>query len=503
MSYVPSPPTLSYVSSVDVTSASNQGLTKYQIVFDSNLVSLGNLIMFEYKFQDVGPSTPDLNNTSFGFISVEDATQSGIENQYIIAVPASANTYDGVVDNTIQVRVYFGITALSNNVLVTPWSNSLAVYNPPVQPVIYTDPSIPFQGAYYDPIGSDTLYVLLDPNPYPGGNPYDYDVIKFVVCYFYQDTSNLTVWSVSDPLDAITTTFGTETFRLITVNNIGTVSSTPPNNKVYVSIHAVYDWVDYSNNYYAVSYMSNEVVAVEASSDNQPDITSVVYNVYDNDPSNSTVPGPQTMDVTWTAPGSSVLPPYAIDYYKLYYSTDGGANFELYKSNIPSTPPLTYQVNVGSTGLNALNLGCGQSIEYRVDAVTINGTVQSSNPSSSTNIFYYSQAVTNLVVTNTSYDPLNVGMTVNFDGVSNTGNPNKGCGVGGNYVVLINGDQYSGTGSLAYVSGQSYTLVYTGLNVPQSGTVEVYLETTNTNAYPASPLAGVSATAPYIANDLV
>jgi hypothetical protein len=491
MSIVTTSPTLSYVSSVDVTSISNEGLTKYQILFDASLVTLGNLIMFEYKFQTIGASIPDLDNTSFGFISVEDAIQSGVENQYVIAVPALANTYDGTSINTIQVRVYFGITSSSNNVVVTPWSNDLNVYNPPVQPIIYTDSGI--GGAYYDP-SFEELYVLLDQS----ANPYDYDTMKFVVCYFYQDITNATVWSVSDPLTAAPTTLGPLSFRRITVPNIGTVSTTAPYNKVYVSIHTLYDWVDFSNNYYAVSYISNEVVAVEASADAQPDITSVVYNVY----STVAVPGEQTMDVTWTAPGNSTLPFYAIDYYNLYYSIDGGENFTLYQSNIPSTT-FTYQVDVGSTGLN---LDCGDSILYRIDAITVNAAVEPSAPSSSTNIFKYSEAVTNLAVINTSYDEPHekVGMTVTFDGVSDEGTPNKGCGAGLQYVVLINGATYSAAfGSLSYTSGASYSIVYTDLPVLQNGTVEVYLETSNTNASPASPLAGLPNTTTYIANNLV
>jgi len=507
MSYVPSPPTLSYVSSVDVTSAANQGLTKYQILFDASLVTLGNLIMFEYKFQDVSALTPDLDNTSFGFISVEDAVQSGIENQYIIAVPALANTYDGTVDNTIQVRVYFGITSSSNNVVVTPWSNELNVYNPPVQPIIYVDAS-DNQGAYYDPSGSDTLYVLLNPDP-SGGNPYNYAVMKFVVCYFYQDTSNETVWSVSDPLSTSTISFGTQNFRLITVPNIGTVSTTSPNDKVYVSTHAVYDWEDSSNNYYAVSYMSNEVVAISATSDSTPDITSVDYNVYDtSSPPDPTVPGPQSMTVNWTAPGNSVLPFYNINYYNLYTSVNGNP-FQEYQSNIPPNTPLVnfYTVDVS-------NLDCGDTIRFRVDAYVVNGAVEQSNifpdpADPAISIFKYSDAVTNLQISDITYDPSsNIGMTVTFDGVSDTLSPNAGCGAGQQYVVLINSIQQTpvsinGVPSglpISYVPDISYSIVYENLGIASSGTVEVYLQTTDTNS-PFGLRNGLTSSTPYIATD--
>jgi hypothetical protein len=498
-------PTLSYVSSVDVTSASNQGLIKFQILFDASLVTLGNLIMFEYKFQTFGQSVPNLDNTTFGFISVEDAIQSGIQNQYVIAVPAPANTYDVIADDTIQVRVYFGIIDTSHNVLVTPWSNALNVYNPPVQPVIYTDSSLNFSGAYYDPTyDTDNLYVLLD----PVDNPYNYDTMKFVVCYFYQDASGETVWSVSDPLPAEITTFGTEEFRLITVEDIGTVSTDLSYNKVYVSIHAVYDWVDGSdNNYYAVSYMSNEVVAVQASSDNNPDITDVSYNVYNTNP--LSVPGNQTMTVTWSPPGNSTLPPYVVTSYSLYYSLNGDPSYTEYQSGIPGNAT-SWTVNVGSTGLPIpqLNLDCGVSIVYRVVSITVSGGVGESDPSVSINIFKYAEAVTDLVVTDTTYDPSSqeVGLTVNFNGVSDSGSPNKGCGNGLQYVVMINDTLYSdasGVTSYAYdPSGGSYSIVYSGLQISQVGTVKVYLQTTNTNAYPSSPLNGMTATTTYIANDV-
>lgn len=492
MSIVTTSPTLSYVSSADVSSVVNDGLTKYEILFDASLIALGNLIMFEYKFQDVGASSPTLANTSFGFISVEDAIQSGIENQYVIAVPAESNTLDGAATRTIQVRVYFGVTSVANNVVVTPWSNVLDVRNPPVTPVIYSIPG--FDGAFYDPdFTTDRLYVYLDPSQ----NQYDYSEIKFVVCYFFQDTTNATVWSVSDPLAATDASFGAASVKLITVPNIGTVSTTSP--YVYVSIHAVYDWVYSSNNYYAVSYMSNEVIAPSASSDTDPNITSVVYNVYTGPVA---VPGTQTMTVTWEPPGNSALPFYSVDSYTLYYSVDGSSVFYPYDTVAGNI--LTATVNVG-TGLSGLNLGCGQNIRYRVDALTVQGNTEPSPESDPpTNIFKYAQAVTDLTITNTTYGSGLVGMTVNFTGLDDT---TKGCGAGVSYVVSIDGSTnyvpISGLASLNYSSGTSYSLTYTGLPVSQTGNVVVSLLTNNTNASPASPLAGVTATTSYIANNLV
>jgi hypothetical protein len=502
MSIVTTSPTLSYVSSQD-TSIAPSGSTNYMILFDQQSVTYGNVIMFEYKLQTVNSTIPDLVNTSFGFVAIENAIQSGIANQYIISVPAQETTNTGTPIETIQLRVYFGANN-SNDVVVTDWSNELDVYLPPTTPVIYTKIDSPtFGGAYYDP-ASGTLNVLLKASE----NVYDYDNIQFIVCFFYQDSNNNTLWKVSDPTTATSVSLGTTPFRIITVPLDGTVSTTEGYEKVYASIHAVYDWQTsyYNISYHSVSFISNEVVAVNASSDSDPNITSVVYNVYTA--AVVEVPGDQSMTVTWEAPGNSPLPFFNVAYYDLYYSLNGGA-FTLYVDNLSSTT-LDYTVNVGSSGTsssNPLDLQCGDSIVFRVNAIDVQGTDSPSPDSVSTNIFKYSEAVTNLEITDVTYAEGYmsniVGLTVNFDGVSTIESPNKGCGNGLQYVVEINDTVYSGTGSLVYVSEAQYSIVYSGLDIPQVGDVKVYLQTSNTNPLPTSPLDGIPSVVPYISNNLV
>lgn len=493
MSIVTTSPTLSYVSSQDVA-ISPSGTTNYMILFDASNTLLSNIIMFEYKFQNINANIPDLSNTRFGFVAVENAIQSGIANQYIISVPVDTQTLDGVPLETIQVRVYYGDKA-SSDVIVSEWSNQLDSYLPPVTPVIYTSET--FQGSYYDPSLND-LFVLLQENE----NDFSYNSINFIVCFFYQDVSNVTIWKVSEPTHALETIVGSTPFRYIQVPLEGVVSTNPLYQKVYVSIHAVYSWQILTETYHSVSYISNEVEAIQPSSDNNPDITSVNYNVYT---SPKAVPGNQTMTVNWIPPGNSGVPLFAVQYYQLYYQLNGSGPFILYANNIPSNT-LSYTVNVGSSGpyLNPpLNLGCGNSIIYRVNAIDAQGTNTPSDVSTSTNIFKYSQAVTNLTITNATYNGT-VNFNVNFQGVYDNGFgiPNKGCGTGLQYVVKINDSDYIGTGSLSYVSGQAYSIQYTGLNITQVGTVSVYLQTQNTNPTPASPLNGLTASVPYIANTL-
>lgn len=442
--------------------------------------------MFEYKFQTIGQPTPTLDNTSFGFVAVENAIQTGIANQYIISVPVTEQTLDGVSTETIQVRVYYG-SNYNSQVIVSEWSSELDVYLPPVTPVIYT--AVGFDGAYYDSSLND-LFVLLDVS----ANPYNYDNnIQFLVCFFYQDSSGNTVWKVSDPTSATSTTLGSDPFKLITVPLDGIVDE---GSDVYVSIHAVYDWQSsyLGPSYHAVSYISNEVIAVPSSQDSDPDITDVSYNVY-----STAYPGDQTMTITWTAPGRSVLPFFTVDYYQIFYSLTGSSGtYQQYGTDI-SGNVLEYTVDVGSTGLN---LGCGNNITYIVKAIDVLGTTTQSAPSDTINIFKYSEAVTDLAVSDVVWDPSNnvADLVVTFQGVSDTGTPNKGCGTGQSYVVEINGSIYSGVGSLVYSSGSSYSISYTGLSIPQTGDVTVYLQTDNTNPSPASPLDGAPATTSYIAS---
>lgn len=491
MSIVTTSPTLSYVSSQDVSIAPS-GTTNYMILFDASNTFLSKVIMFEYKFQNLNETIPNLDNTVFGFVAVENAIQSGIVNQYIISIPVTSQlTTDGLPLETIQVRVYYG-DEYSDDVIVSDWSNELEVHIPPLTPIIFTNDT--FHGAYYDPSLGD-LFVLLKESE----NTYNFNNINFITCFFYQDNSNTTLWKVSDPTTAQSTFIGPTPFKYIQVPLEGTVSTDPSYNKVYVSIHAHYDWQYYnsyySKSYHSVSYMSNEVQAILASEDSTPDITSVVYNVYT---SPLAVPGDQTMTITWIPPGNDPVPFFAVEYYQLYYAVDGSSSFVLYKDNI-SRETLTETVNVGASGLN---LTCGQSIVFRVNAVNAQGDNTPSLASGSTNIFKYSEAVNNLEITDATWNGTNlVGFKVNFNGVSDSGSPNKGCGAGLQYVVEINNTVLSGSGSLVYVSDASYSIVYSDLSIPQVGNVTVYLQTLDTNS--SNVMNGLSLSVPYIANTIL
>jgi len=482
------PPTLTYVSSHDVSSMLS-GTTSYTIIFDAANIENGNLIMFEYKLQDKNSISPNLDNTEFGFVSVENAIQNGLVNQYIVSVPASNTTNNTNPTQTIQIRVYFGKNS-TNEVFVTEWSNELDMYLPPTTPVIFTSDNPNFDGSFFNN-EENKLYVLLKESD----NDFDYEEIKFIVCFFYQNSSNVTVWKVSEPTQATSSSIGNQNFKLITVDLEEEVLL---NSNVYVSMHSVYDWVSEEKNYHSVSYMSNEVVSVPSSNDSDPNITSVVYNIYNE----VAVPGDQTILVTWEPPGNSVLPFFQVQKYELYYKINSG-EFTLYPGADDIDPnTLEYTVNVGASGYygEGLDMKCGDSIVFRVDAV-VQGVNKPSPESDSTNFFKYSEAVTDLTITDSSYDPTTgVGFTVNFTGVSDIG---KGCGDGVNYVIKINGviTEPTGGDSLTYVPGKQYAVNFSNLSINQVGTVEVYLLTKDTNN-PTNELAGLSETVPYIANNV-
>ena len=133
-SVITTSPTLNYVSSADISSTSNanSNLT-YQLLFHESVVTYGNIIMFEYMIQPKDDILFSPDNTTYGFLSVEVASTTGILNQYVLSVPASEQTYDGQSTKTIQFRVYTGDKE-TNTVIVTEWSNALNVCNPPHEP---------------------------------------------------------------------------------------------------------------------------------------------------------------------------------------------------------------------------------------------------------------------------------------------------------------------------------------------------------------------------------
>lgn len=478
-------PVITYMSSSDI-SGSTFGASIFQISFDSSLSTLGNVIMFEYKLQ---ASTTDdtIANIEFGFISLEDATiQAGVTNQYILSISAQDNTWDGSSVTNVQIRVYSGHKTnghQTQDIVVTDWSNELAVYNPPAKPTIA---EINVNGtlmpmAYYDPLElgdpDDTLYILLKSSD----NEYDFDVVKFIVCYFFKNSSGITEWHVSDPLDAGAVENSIDGHHIITEPNFGKVSLVSGENKVYCSIHAVYNWLDGDGlKYNAVSEMSNEVIA-DAGSNN---LASTVTSTYDD--------VNQTISVSWTVPPATVLPIYIVDHYTLMYSIDDGVGYSQYGGDSN-----TYAANATLEQVHDVSLNvCGDAFKYYVTAVYTDGSEVDSDATSVINMFKYAVAVTNLRVESSSLNNGNINLEIRFNGSADTG-----CGSNPVYVIQIGGStSYTNSsvtyatvdksGSLLHNGTDEYIVSYTNINAAKYGQIVVHLQTTDTNS-PYGAKAGV------------
>jgi hypothetical protein len=473
------PPKLSYVGAVDV--ASSGGSTLYNLYFDETLATAGNVLMFEYKLQPENVINPD-QSVFLGFINTEDSNfQSGIVNQWQISVPAFDDIYDPSIPLTIQVRVYSG-AVVGDSIVVTEWSNALDVHNPPATPTFYQ-----YNGddlAFYD-VGEgltpDDLYIGLTPDP----NYSPLSSVNFIVAYYYTDeNSGTTVWNVSSPIAAVeNTTIDPNGIYVITVPGFGKVSSTPGKDVVYVAVYAVFDFLDASGQtFYSVSHISTRVTAYKSSYFEAPILNTVNYLVY------STVDHEQTMELSWLPPANSLSSLFTVDRYVLQVSVNDGS-WNVIDNNIsPTTTTYDYPVSAYPCKTN----GVTTNLNFKVYAVNTSGGVSPDSDEQNMNMFRYSEAPQNLVISNVSISGQDVTMIVSFDPPASLG-----CGEGHEYIVTIDGQEQP---AISYVSG-SITQTFTGLNISSSGIVSVYLQTYNTNpGYgPGSYADGDTASTPYIA----
>ena len=467
MSFDPSfnSPVLNYVGSVDVASATS-GATLYNILFDSSLCTVGNVLMFEYKIQPANVLIPNPTDITLGYVNIENANPSGICNQWTITVPAYGVDYNPEIDREISVRVYSGLTGISE-IAVSPWSNSLAVHVPPARPLI--DYAVFNQNI--SP-GDDDLWIYLRIQP-----TYDYDELTFIVAYYFQEaTTGNTAWQVTDPLTAtlVTDPSGND-LRQLEVSNIGNVD--PSTNVVYLGVYAVYRFVYNGENYYSVSEISTTYTATPASNLNAPTIMSIDYNVYNT-------PSTQNMIVNWIAPAITVLPTYVVDSYTLQLSLNSGS-WSTVSSTIPSSD-LSYNYDVSS-------YGCSNNLAFRVYAQYTTGAQSNNSNEESLNIFKYSLAPQNL-------DVISV-LSPDFIDFTFENPSDIGCGDGYQFVVEFNGNSGDISYNIPYdPSATTYDISYSGLNIGNYGDIILYLQTQDTNS--SNYLDGASTTTPFIMTTL-
>ena len=167
-------PTLSYISSVDISTVTN-GTTSYNFFYPS---SNSNVVMFEYRYKNVTTIYENPGNIVLGYIRSESSSTNGIQNSWTLVIPVDHHDYDQQT-RQISVRVYLGMTESEGADLeVSEWSNPLTVHVPPTAPVI--------SKAFFDTSieNEEDLYVLLEPNDSPADpNAYDNENINtFKLC---------------------------------------------------------------------------------------------------------------------------------------------------------------------------------------------------------------------------------------------------------------------------------------------------------------------------------
>lgn len=481
-------PILTYVGSVDTTSAGDVnddfGTNQFIISIDPSMSDLGSLLMFEYKLQDAGTTT-DPSNVTLGYINMDAGTsfQIGNASEYQVGVPAEDNlTYN--LTREIQIRAYTGLLGMTD-IVVSPWSNLLVVHNPPTQPVI--------EVSYYDVDavgGADDLFVVLNPT----SNEFiNWANTQFVVAFYYLDqNSSDTVWQVSEPVNAEDVTYdGNTNWKLLRVESFGVVSTTVP--EVYVSVYAINSFQDSDENtFYSVSRISSTVYAGPAADYSAPILTNIAYQVYE-DP-NLDYPGDQDMDISWLPPQNSILPTFFVDYYILEYVTDLSGTWTVIADDI-SANVLTYTFNPWNNGIE-----CGNTVYYRVRAISTLGTSSPYSNVLSKNIFAYASAPQNLSITNSSFVDGLVSFDVNFEAPVEFG-----CGNTESSTFIVNIlNVIEGVDTIVYTQTVAYdpeTTTYTinivDLAIEQIGFVDVYMKTQDTNT-PFAYVGGETASAGYV-----
>jgi hypothetical protein len=449
-------PIVTYTGAVDMSDVSNNyGSNIFNVFYDASLVSLGNLLMFEYKIDKDGI----IQDT--GTITTSDSNV-GITNQWAVSVPALNNTYDPSMN--ISIRVYIG-QYTTDVIGVTEWSIPLKLYNPPPQPEI--------ESAYYDHVSSDAsstslsdddLYVFLKKGTYPNG-------VKFVVAYNYTNPSGTIKWGISPPLSV-------DTNNQIIVLNFGNVSQTKQ--IVYVSVYAVYTVdVDPSStvtkNIYTMSRISKtfEAKPILDQAVSRPVITSIDYNVY------TTLTREQIMKVNWNAPDISRMSTFSVRGYRVEMSD---SSFNTIDASYNLDPDI-YTANI-----NVSHYGCGKTVNFRVIAKFDNG--ESMSALSSKKIFIYSGPPVHVNVLYASYipaanslEPANgMNISVNFKNPANTG-----CGIPKKFIITVfdlsnNQILLDNPGTVNYDSNKrDYTVIVKTVRFSREGYVYVNLQTEDTN----------------------
>ena len=343
-------PVLDYVGVLDTSNATS-GIAEFKITFPVSIKAL----MFEYKYQPVGELIVDPTDFISGFIypdAVEPAqNESGSESSYLIPLP----TPPGLIDYNVAIRIYSLAGSGSAGSSYTAWSNDLALYRPPSQPVILT--------ALYDALDyyySDTyIYLNLDPSSVDLTN---YDV-KYIASYYYVKRGETsTTWETTALLSLDQDASGNQIPRLAILAK-GDASVTYP--AIYIAINKVLPFIYNAVSYYSLSEISNTATATQAEI-TPPTMDSVTYE--ENQVAD------QSMVVVWTPPISSYITTFAVEYYNLEVNIHPiGSPLSTWTQTGGDIPPFGLGPQTYVYHIDVSNNPQGYTFDFRVQARLVNG----------------------------------------------------------------------------------------------------------------------------------
>ena len=402
----------------------------------------------------------------------------------------------GVLSSTSAYPVVM-IRGFLSNMEVTEWSNPLTLFQPP------TTPSI--NSAVYDVAGGSygpaNVYIQVNPPMIdPSNNIVDYVQYYIVSYYAVAGGSSTGSWIVSPIIQPYS--IAANRSRSLQVTLPYSIQDTTP---IYVTVNGVNVWTDASNNeFYSLSAISNTVTATKASH-GPPTLSNFPwgpnpgysqYNVYNGDHTS------QTILLAWQPPASSFVTPFAVSYYIVERQINQD-NFQPIE-NVPPSPdsPVYYTDNIGGV------VNCGDSVSYRITAVSTGGVYSPASNVISANYFAFSSAplVNNQPVgaidsrsqiTVTAYvtNPINVGCNSGVDKLY--------------WYITDSMNAQKAAGTITYVPGQTpYQVVAPSFAFDPTVTYQfnVYIQTddTNSNNLEASATTSInitlSSTVPVITN---
>ena len=433
----------------------------------------GTLIQIEYLIYD-------LSYSSSGFITYEPGwEQSGINNQLIIGIPCTEAPTDYSGDTEVKVRAYFGKLSASA-ISVTDWSNSQSFYNPPEQPEIknayYSNGTI----VYPTPT-DDAIHLLIEPNPnyfYEGIIDTPHLAVKFMVSYNYTDICGNVEWKVSELESGDVVIYEYRPYISVNVEPLYGFDI-DVSDAVNVAVNAVYEFsTTYNVSYYSVSQISETKQAVPLLP-NAPELEPIEYNIYNANPNFDTT-SYQKMVLNWTLPDSSIF--LDLTSFSILSSINGGSWTVVASVLSPLERSFIYQVP--SSYLTTPN---PNNFNFQVVANYSNQSYASNSEFSNTFTFAtepqqltcrYAIPNENMNTTDIAFsfkNPLNVGQGEGYKFVYDIK-----VGLTTIYSHYVDYDS----------TNTGFYYVFKTIDTQSNGTINVRLETKNTNNDPLKPYVG-------------